>query len=158
MKKIKAFKRRSSVYLSSPTLFHNGMTHFSVKAYGAFVSITPFFCVFWPLTVSDQHEIQCTISNVSLTLQSTFRTSPCWIKPYKTDLNAATTKSEGLWNCNGHVKTPYREASNERRHWWFARVVFNQHYSVCTPFMHYGWDTSWTTSSPFVLSDAPVTS
>lgn len=133
------------------------MTHFSVKAYRALNSITQFLCVFWPTTASDQREIQRTISYLSLTLKSIFRTSPCWIKPHKTDLTVVITKSEGLWNCS-HLKTPSWEAINERWHWWFACVVFNQQYSVCTPFMHYGWDTSWTTSSPFVLPDAPVTS
>lgn len=44
-----------------------------------------------------------------------------------------------------------RDVSNGSQRWWFARVVFNQHYSVCTPFMHYGWDTSRTTSTAFVL-------
>lgn len=56
------------------------------------------------------------------------------------------------------MKTPYRAVSNERLRRWFACVMFNQHYSVCTPSMHYGWGTSWTTSSPFVLPGAPVTS
>lgn len=40
----------------------------------------------------------------------------------------------------------------------FACVVFNHKFSACTPFMHYGWGTRWTTSSAFVLPDAPVTS
>lgn len=46
----------------------------------------------------------------------------------------------------------------KRRGGRFACVVFNQQFSACTPFMHYGWGTCWTTSSAFVLPDAPVTS
>lgn len=67
-------------------------------------------------------------------------------------------KVNRLRTCNGLTMTPYGAGLNERQRCWFACVVFNQQFSVCTPFMHYGWGTSWTTSSPFVLPDAPVTS
>lgn len=147
-------KKNSSVYLSLDTVFHNGMINFSMKQSVNF-SNSGFLC---GLAINLQQQIHCTISYTSVFLQFSFRTVPCWIEAHKTDLNAITTKSDGLWKRNGHITTPYRAVSNTRQHWWFACVVFNQQYSVCTPFMHYGWGTSWTTSSPFVLPDAPVTS
>lgn len=53
---------------------------------------------------------------------------------------------------------PLTSSVSQRQLGWFACVAFNQHYSVCTPFLHYGWGTSWTTNSPFVLLDSLVTS
>lgn len=47
-----------------------------------------------------------------------------------------------LWKCGGPVMTPLTKLQGGR----FACVVFNQQFSVCTPFMHYGWGTWWTTS------------
>lgn len=105
-----------------------------------------------------QQGFKCLSTRVNASLVTTYlELSACsqitWASTVNTNRGQALNTSE-----SPAQQTPCWVVLNERQHCWFACVVFNQQFSVCTPFMHYGWGTSWTTSSSFVLPDAPVTS
>lgn len=109
-----------------------------------------------PLCCSQQG-FKCLSTRVNASLVTTYlELSACSQITSTSTVN--TNRGQALNTLMAAQQTPCWVVLNERQRCWFACVVFNQQFSVCTPFMHYGWGTSWTTSSSFVLPDAPVTS